>query len=285
MPLTKILPYLLRNFQIAMNDEHQEDESAEVESVGERQEDGQERDDASQSESTLLTRRAADDAGTVDATDELAKLFAKPQVWGTVLVAMAVIAVVWAYIDSTSNDITASDGWSAYHEQIVAELTNLQLDEATDVDKVIITYQTQMAADGSLPWAILYKANLLLNKALMPDTSARPNPLNPNGNRPSLLSGSLDLRRLNLEAAIPAFQEVITAAEDGEETLFDKIAKFRAHYGIAYCEEALMIVGESGDFADHKLNSLHAWKSTLECVTEGVTNASLIKLALTSFDR
>ena len=265
-----------------MNEEHQDDELDEVESVADQQQDGQEPDEAPQPESTMLTRRAAvaaeEESSTVDATDELAQLFAKPQVWGSVLVSMIVIATVWAYIDSTSNDIHSSGGWSAYHEKIVAEFTNLQLDSADEVAGVIATYESEMVADGSLPWAQLFKANLLLNKALMPDTSAPQNPLNPSGNKPSLLSGKLDLRRDNLELAIEAFNEVITAAAGGEVTLFDNIAKFRANYGIAYCEEALMIVGNSDDFTTHKSNALGSWKTTMEIVADGAVNPGLLKL-------
>jgi hypothetical protein len=261
-----------------MIEEHQEDESAELQSVDDQQEDGQDRDDATQPESTFLTRHATEDGSTADTTDELARQFSKPHVWGTVLIAMIAIAIVWAYIDSTGTVVTASNGWSVYHEQIVAELTNLQVDEANDVDKIIETHQTEMAADGSLPWAKLFKANLLLNKALMPDTSAQPNPLNPNSNRPTLLSGTLDLRRLNLEAAIPAFEEVITAAEDGEETLFDKIVKFRAHYGMAYCEEALMIVGDAAEFEIHKSNAVKSWEAAKTSLAANAGNAGILKL-------
>ncbi|MCS5632442.1 MAG: hypothetical protein NZ744_16510, partial [Pirellulaceae bacterium] len=262
-----------------MNEEHQEDESAEVESVPDRQEDGQDRDDTPQPESAMLTSRARQDDSESDATDELAQLFSKPRVWGTVLIAMIALAVVWAYIDSTSNDVTASDGWTAYHDEIVAELTNLRVDEASDVDEIIRTHQIAMEADGSLPWAKLFKANLLLNKALMPDTSAQPNPLNPNGNRPSLLSGILDLRRLNLEQAILAFEEVIAAAapKNGSQTLFDKIAAFRAHYGIAYCAEALMIVGDPAEFEDHKSIAVKSWEATSESVASA-GNVGILKL-------
>jgi len=262
-----------------MNEEHQEDESTEVETDADRQEDGQDREDAPQPESTMLARRETQDDSESDATDELAKLFAKPRVWGTVLIAIVTIAIVWAYLDSTSNDVTPSDGWTAYHTEIVAELTNLQVDEANDVDEIIRTHQIAMEADGSLPWAKLFKANLLLNKALMPDTSAQPNPLNPNGNRPSLLSGILDLRRLNLEQAILAFEEVIAAATPTKrsQTLFDKIAAFRAHYGIAYCAEALMIVGNPAEFTDHKDRAVKSWETTRESIAD-VGNAGILKI-------
>ena len=262
-----------------MNEEHQEDESVEVESVADQQEDGQNRDDPPQPESTMLTRHATAEAIESDATDELAQLFAKPRVWGTVLIAMIAIAIAWAYIESTSNDITASVGWTAYHEEIVAKLTNIQLVEVIDVDDIIRKHQTAMEADGSLPWAKLFKANLLLSKALMPDTSARPNALNPNGSQPSLLSGILDLRRVNLEQAIPAFDEVIATAtpEAGEETLLDTIAKFRAHYGKAYCSEALMIVGDPADFESHKSAAMKSWETTRDSVASDGT-AGILKL-------
>ena len=262
-----------------MNEEHQEGESAEVESVADQHGDGQNRDDSPQPESTMLTRRALEEVSESDATDELAKLFAQPRVWGTVLFAMIAIAIAWAYIDNTSNEITASEGWTAYHEEIVAKLTNTQLVEVIDVDDIIREHQTAMEVDGSLPWAKLFKANLLLSKALMPDTSAKPNPLNPNGSQPSLLSGILDLRRINLEQAIPAFEEVIVAAthKGGDEPLLDRIAKFRALYGKAYCSEALMIVGDPTDFESHKSAAVKLWETTRDSVARD-GNAGILKL-------
>ena len=261
-----------------MNEQHQEDESAVVESDVEQQNSETEGDSAAQPESPLLTRRPAEPASPIDASDALAQLFAKPRVWGTVLLSMLIISFVWAYVDNANGDIRSSEGWSAYQENIVAEFTNLQLDQASEVAGVIQEFEDKMAADGSLPWAQLFKANLLLNKALMPDTTAPQNPLNPSGNKPSLLSGNLDLRTQNLEQAISAFGEVVTSAAVGEVTLLDKIATFRSYYGIAYCEEALMIVGDPADFADHKMNALQAWKTTSESVADNVANAGLVKL-------
>ena len=262
-----------------MNEEHPHDPSVEGELSPTQPQDPKEREDSGRTEASMLTRRASKDATESDVTDELAQLFAKPQVWGTVLIAMIVIAIVWAYVDSSSNDVNSSKGWSAYNDHIVAKFTNLQLDTAEEIAGVISTYETDMVADGSLPWARLFKANLLLNKALMPDTSAPPNPLNPSANnKPSLLSGNLDLRRNNLELAILAFNDVVTATNDGDETLLDKMARFRAYYGIAYCEEALMIVGDPKDFADRKLNALEAWKLTLQSVSDGAVSDGLVKL-------
>ncbi|MBT4694026.1 MAG: hypothetical protein HOB73_11840, partial [Planctomycetaceae bacterium] len=70
MPVTKIAPYLLRNFQIAMNEEHQEEEFTEVEALTDEPHDGEDRDDTPQPESTLLTRRATEDGETTDATEK-----------------------------------------------------------------------------------------------------------------------------------------------------------------------------------------------------------------------
>ena len=267
-----------------MNERHQEDELAELQSAAAQQPDDQERDDTPQPESTLPARRSAEEVSTTDATDQLAEIIAKPQVWGTLLLTMILVAIVWAYIDNTSNDISSSEGWSAYHQQIVAEFTNLQLDSADEVAGVISSFEDVMTADGSLPWARLFKANLLLNKALMPDASAPRNPLNPSGNKPSLLSGNLDLRRSNLEQAVTAFQEVVTDTQGEDVTVLDNIASFRAYYGIAYCEEALMIVGDPANFSKHKNNALASWKTTRESVADDVVNKGLAKLIDDHYD-
>ncbi|MBT6847881.1 MAG: hypothetical protein HOA14_10750, partial [Planctomycetaceae bacterium] len=138
-----------------MNEQHPEDQLDEIESVVNEQEDGSDRDETPQPESSLLKRRASEDATPNDATDELARLFAKPRVWGTVLISMIIVAVVWAYLDNVSTDVSSSEGWSVYHDEIVAEFTNLQLDSAGEVAGVIAKYQNEMATDGSLPWAEL----------------------------------------------------------------------------------------------------------------------------------
>ena len=88
-----------------MNERHQEDELAELQSAAAQQPDDQERDDTPQPESTLPARRSAEEVSTTDATDQLAEIIAKPQVWGTLLLTMILVAVVWAYIDNTSNGV------------------------------------------------------------------------------------------------------------------------------------------------------------------------------------
>jgi hypothetical protein len=266
-----------------MNEQHPEDELTELQSATESQHDNQEQDDTPEPESTFPARRSTEEVSTTDATDQLAQIVAKPKVWGTVLCAIMIIAVLWAYFDSVSNEISFSEGWSSYH-QLAAKFTNLQVDTAQDVDAEIDNKLDAMTVDGSLPWAKLFKANLLLQKALMPDASAPRNPLNPSGNKPSLLSGNLDLRRSNLEQAIVAFNEVVTLTRTGKMPSLDNIAKFRAYYGIAYCEEALMIVGDPDDFPTHKSKALSSWKTAMDSVNNNAGNARLSKLIADHYD-
>ncbi|MEC7565359.1 MAG: hypothetical protein VX738_06710 [Planctomycetota bacterium] len=205
----------------------------------------------------------------------MAELFAKPSVWGSVLLAIVCVSGVWAWIESSANAVRTSEGWDLFHRELIAEFSNISTTSAVDVQGVISQHESKFRDAGVTPWAYLFKANVLLQQAVAPDTTAQPNPLNPSAGQPSLLSGDLELRRNNLKDAYQAFQDVLLAASQGEETSLNKIAEFRGNYGAAYCAEALMIVGDPSEFDSNRLNAVTHWEAASGNLNGDVVDAMI----------